>query len=281
MRRCPGCTFQVCQPCYEKRLRNNRGLIHGNMATPGAAGSGLGAPNVGRTVRRRPLASSTPVAAIPEQKNDVVEEEQEEVNSATKETVLTTQKSSAKKRPIKKRPVVVDSEMDESSEDNFEPDDHSPTPGKKRRTELTFAESALATATRTPPATRATRRSLTAPVYRAPSSPPPDTVNAESSNGFRSNGYLGGEYKGDKDLYDVAIGPYNEPLLGRREPVLSNPACKIPDIIKRGGKPRPEGRTWESIDKDLQAKLRTTQPGEAAQEEAVALAHEQSVSYKH
>ncbi|KAI4950182.1 hypothetical protein J4E91_004838 [Alternaria rosae] len=279
MRRCPGCTFQVCQPCYEKRLKNNKGLLHGNMATPGAAGTGFGTTPAGRTVRRRPVASSTPVRESEEKKEDDIKEEEEDVDPAPKEAVSSTQKSSAKKRATRKKPVVLDSEVDElSSEDDFEPDDHSPTPSKKRRTELTFAESALATATRTPPATRATRRPTTAPTYRDPSSPHPDLVDGAVRSGGRSNGHLGGEYKGDEGLYDVAIGPYDEPLLSRQNPVLSNPASRIPDIIKRGGVPRPQGETYKYIQKYLRDKMQSDQTGETAQEETVASLADQSVS---
>ncbi|KAI4606997.1 hypothetical protein J4E83_009752 [Alternaria metachromatica] len=279
MRRCPGCTFQVCQPCYEKRVKNNKGLLHGNMATPGAAGVGAGTTPAGRTVRRRPVASSTPVRESEEKKEDEVKAEEGEVVSAPKETTASAQKSSAKKRSIRKKPVVLDSEVDElSSEDDFEPDDHSPTPSKKRKTELTFAESALATATRTPPATRATRRSTTAPTYQDPPSPHSDPVDGSVRSGGRSNGYLGGDYKGDPDLYDAAIGPYDEPLLSRQNPVLSNPASRIPEIIKRGGVPRPQGETYKYIQKHLREKMGLEQTGETTGEETVASLAEQSVS---
>lgn len=230
-------------------------------------------------MRRRPVASSTAVRESEEKKEDEVKEEEEDVDPAPNEAVSSTQKSSAKKRAIRKKPVVLDSEVDElSSEDDFEPDDHSPTPSKKRRTELTFAESALATATRTPPATRATRRSTTAPTYHDPLSPHSDPVDGSVRSGGRSNGYLGGEYKGDEGLYEVAIGPYDEPLLSRQNPVLSNPASRIPDIIKRGGAPRPQGETYKYIQKHLRDKMQSDQTGGTAQEETVASLADQSVS---
>ncbi|CAN9089170.1 unnamed protein product [Alternaria alternata] len=272
MRRCPGCTFQVCQPCYEKRLKQDKGLLHGNMATPGAAGGGLSASGGSRAVRKKPLPST-------EEIGDKIENE-EGPSHRKIETTPAMPKSSAKKRAIKKKAPL--DETEESSEDEFEPDDTSPTPSKRRRTgrrrsELTFAESALATALRTPPATRATRKSLPAPTHRAPSSPASDPGNAGTSVGYGPSGFLSSEFMGDKDLYDVGIKPYkDQPLLARREPVISNPANRIPDIIKRGGKPRPSNQTYHNIQKKLRAKLQQNQVHETDQDETVAHAAEQS-----
>ncbi|CAN9088866.1 unnamed protein product [Alternaria alternata] len=272
MRRCPGCTFQVCQPCYEKRLKQDKGLLHGNMATPGAAGGGLSASGGSRAVRKKPLPST-------EEIGDKIENE-EGPSHRKIETTPAMPKSSAKKRAIKKKAPL--DETEESSEDEFEPDDTSPTPSKRRRTgrrrsELTFAESALATALRTPPATRATRKSLPAPTHRAPSSPASDPGNAGTSVGYGPSGFLSSEFMGDNDLYDVGIKPYkDQPLLARREPVISNPANRIPDIIKRGGKPRPSNQTYHNIQKKLRAKLQQNQVHETDQDETVAHAAEQS-----
>jgi hypothetical protein len=35
MRRCPGCTFQICTPCYNERLSEGRTLLHAQMKKPG------------------------------------------------------------------------------------------------------------------------------------------------------------------------------------------------------------------------------------------------------
>ncbi|KAI9872013.1 MAG: hypothetical protein M1823_008285, partial [Watsoniomyces obsoletus] len=35
MLRCPGCGWQICVPCQEKRTKKGRDLIHGGMGTPG------------------------------------------------------------------------------------------------------------------------------------------------------------------------------------------------------------------------------------------------------
>ncbi|RYN46645.1 hypothetical protein AA0114_g8235 [Alternaria tenuissima] len=272
MRRCPGCTFQVCQPCYEKRLKQDKGLLHGNMATPGAAGGGLSTSGGSRAMRKKPLPST-------EEIGDKIENE-EGPSHMKIETTPAMPKSSAKKRAIKKKAPL--DETEESSEDEFEPDDTSPTPSKRRRTgrrrsELTFAESALATALRTPPATRATRKSLPAPTHRAPSSPVSDPGNAGTSVGYGPSGFLSSDFMGDKDLYDVGIKPYkDQPLLARREPVISNPANRIPDIIKRGGKSRPSNQTYHNIQKKLRAKLQQNQAHETDQDATVAHTAEQS-----
>ncbi|CAN9125081.1 unnamed protein product [Alternaria sp. RS040] len=242
------------------------------MATPGATGGGLSASGGSRAVRKKPLPS---IEEIGEKVED------EEGPSPMKiETTPAMPKSSAKKRAFKKKAPL--DETEESSEDEFEPDDTSPTPSKRRRTgrrrsELTFAESALATALRTPPATRATRKPLPAPTQRAPSSPASDPGNAGTSVGYGPSRFLSSDFMGDKDLYDVGIKPYkDQPLLARWEPVISNPANRIPDIIKRGGKPRPSNQTYHNIQKKLRAKLQQHQVHETDQDETVAHAAEQS-----
>jgi hypothetical protein len=225
--------------------------------------------------------SSTPEDRSTEKKMDKIKEEKE-VGSVTNDAAPPTQKSSGKKRAIKKKALVIDSEMDESSDDEFEPDDTSPTPSKRPRNELTFAESALATATRTPPATRATRRSLPTPTYQPLSSPRSDPANEDSSSEVRLGGFEGGDFMGDKGLYDVGIKPYkDQPLLARREPVMSNPVSRIPEIIKRNGKPRPEGQLYENVQKLLRAKMQPNQATETVQEDTLAHTAEQSVSHKY
>jgi hypothetical protein len=58
MRRCPGCTFQICKPCYEGRLTAGKTLAHGNKPTQGTPKVGSG----GRTPRNR-VDASTPKAS--------------------------------------------------------------------------------------------------------------------------------------------------------------------------------------------------------------------------
>jgi hypothetical protein len=58
MRRCPGCTFQICQPCYDKRLKEGVSLLHGNMPVPGTPQADAEERKV-RTPRKR-IDATTP-----------------------------------------------------------------------------------------------------------------------------------------------------------------------------------------------------------------------------
>jgi hypothetical protein len=89
------------------------------------------------------------------------------------------------------------------------------------------------------------------------------------------------DFGGDTDLYDVGIKSYkDQPLLARREPVRSNPASRIPDIIRRGGHPRAEDQTYENIQSQLRAKMPQNQADEAVREGTVAHTAEQSVGHE-
>ncbi|KAF1832488.1 hypothetical protein BDW02DRAFT_423475 [Decorospora gaudefroyi] len=228
MRRCPGCTFQVCRPCYERRERLGKGLLHGNMSTSSVLAAGSG----GRTVRKRPIAG-TPVGRASEEMVDESKNGDGEAGKMTeKEKATPIPKSTAKKRAINMKASAVDGEPDVSSEDDFEPDDISPTPSKRPRTDLTFAESALATAARTPPTTRATRRKSLpagpAASNRDLSPARSDPINPRSSKETRPGGLAPMDL-----LYQAAVEGYDEPLLGRRQPVMSNPVAEIPTFPPR------------------------------------------------
>ncbi|RAR12317.1 hypothetical protein DDE82_000027 [Stemphylium lycopersici] len=263
MRRCPGCTFQVCQPCYDKRQREGKGLVHGNMSMPSANGS-ASATGGGRTVRKRPVAS-TPGGGSFEKKANVLEKEQDEDTFATeKESARDTLKSASRKRAMK-RPRVEDCGPGkvESSEDEFDPDNTSPTPSKRRRTNLSFAESALATALRTPPATRARRKPPnTSPTHSPAPSAPLDIVKPRTSVVRTPS-----EHPLSDLLYRNAVQGYDEPLLGRREPIMSDPVIHIPAIIKRGGKPRSSAeQVYANIQSKLAEKMQQKRGLEIAQE---------------
>jgi hypothetical protein len=252
MRRCPGCTFQVCQPCYQKREREGKGLVHGNMPTPGETG---GAPPHGtgaRAVRKKPVANML-YAKSPQKPIDEVEQKQKQCTGSSvmeeKELSVFVPRSRTRKRPVRKS-CIDESEPEESS-DEFEPDHASPTSGKRRRTLLSFAESALATAVRAPPATRAARRVDTETIYQAPPSAPPEPAVLQSPVA-----HVPDEHVRDDMLYQQAIHGYDEPLLGRREPVMCNPIARIPAIIRRGGQPRPSAQDiYNSIQDKLPERL--------------------------
>ncbi|EOA88133.1 uncharacterized protein SETTUDRAFT_108172 [Exserohilum turcica Et28A] len=244
MRRCPGCTFQVCQPCYQRREREGKGLVHGNMPTPSGT---LATSSGGRKARTKPVPSLLSARNL-EKKIPGSNQEQNIVQMEIDPAPPASKSTKAKKRAMKK-PRVEDSDVEESSGDEFEPDDASPTRSKFRRMNLSFAESALATALRTPPSTRAARRLNAAPVCEEPS---PTTATAETFDHQITAHYTPPEHLRNDILYQQAIQGYNEPLLGRREPVLSNPVAHIPAIVQRGGQPRPSA---EEIYGNIQAKL--------------------------
>ena len=239
MLRCPGCTFQLCEPCHEKRVKRGKGLRHGNMATPGATKGAATPTTISRTVRKKPFAS-TPSGQVTKRRSDEAKDE----NEGDMDNAPSTKKSTSKKGSAKKKRRTEDSETEDSSEDNFQPDDMTPTPSKRRRGELTFAESALATAGRTPPTTRASRKSI--PQEAVSLSAPPNVVDPRASVGHRLSEI-------HNPLYQHAVQGYDEPLLGRRVPVMSNPAANIPAIIKRGGQPRP---SVNDIRQNIQDKVR-------------------------
>ncbi|KAF1938932.1 hypothetical protein EJ02DRAFT_457438 [Clathrospora elynae] len=276
MRRCPGCTFQVCQPCYERRERLSRDLIHGNMGTLGAvAGSASG--STGRTVRQKPQASTPGSGSSDTKKVAEDKEVDDEAKSIAEEQDALIPVARDKKRASRKKPRVQDSGLEESTEDDFEPDLSSPISSKRRRTALTFAESALATATRTPPATRAARRPHATgptPLCRAPLSARSDTDDPQTSIGYRPS-----EPVYTDILYENGIKGYDEPLLGRHELVMSNPIAMIPAIVKRNGK---RLATPEEIHKEIQDKTRQRmqdQTRKRLQEESFKYITTQRASY--
>lgn len=246
MRRCPGCTFQVCQPCYEKRQRQGKGLVHGNMPSPEETGVATPSGTGARASRKKPVGSA--VKASSSQK-DVDEEEskecEESVQKAGKHTP-SVPKSKATKRS-RGRSCIEDSEAEESSEGELDPDHASPTPSKRHQT-LSFAESALATATRAPPTTRAALRSNPSIAYLAPSTPQSETARPRVLVAHSRE-----DYPYNDLLYQNCVLGYDEPLLARREPVTYNPTGRIPAIIQRSGHRRP---TADEIYQNIQKKVR-------------------------
>lgn len=239
MLRCPGCTFQLCEPCHDKRQKRAKGLAHGNMATPSATDGAQAPGSVGRTVRKRPFGS---MSGGKGSKKKLVEINEE----AKYETATPARNSTAKKHAAKKKRRAEDTQVEDSPEEDFEPENTSPTPSKRRRAELTFAQSALATAIRAPPATRASRKACQQehPNLTAPSG----ILGLPASVGYEPS-----ELQRTDLLYQHAVVGYDEPLLGRRELVMSNPVAMIPAIVKRGGQPRPSA---DEIHQNIQDKVR-------------------------
>ncbi|KAI4608674.1 hypothetical protein J4E80_008879 [Alternaria sp. BMP 0032] len=121
--------------------------------------------------------------------------------------------------PVVSTPLVVNTFDD----NNF---------NKKRRTELTFAESALATATRTPPATRATRRSTTAPTYQDPPSPHSDDFDFEDGD----FDFDDGDFDFDDDDFEVHLPKRRVTSSLTLQPFSHKPSSALPGppVVSRG-----------------------------------------------
>ncbi|KAF1925927.1 uncharacterized protein M421DRAFT_94312 [Didymella exigua CBS 183.55] len=238
MLRCPGCTFQVCKPCRDKREAADRSLAHGNTMTPRAATPGTG----GNVVRRKPVSAVKSV----EKKDEGKETRQEETESVGKEKVILNGKVEVKglkgtKRMAKPAPkpkvkaipkARATTPSYESSDDEFAPDPASPTASKRRRTGL---------ASRTD----------------GSSDVPSSFLKATDRRGFKVPLKAFSQMTTDELLahhgVNTSQSPYKAHLLSRHEPVVSDPVIKIPEVVKRRFKPRP---TAEEIQQNIQVKVR-------------------------
>lgn len=198
MLRCPGCTFQICQPCREKREKESRNLEHGSMLSPGGlslggrgsgAAGGLFSPGSGlgsATAKRRTLLGMTGPSAQEIKKGNGANEGDIDDSAAlgpegksrgkAPADPVSTVKPASKKRTAKPKPKAL--LVDDSSNDEFDPELASPTASKRRRTTLGLTDSPTATSARPSrrlPASKSTH------VYVEPSSPGSD-MNDELKN---------------------------------------------------------------------------------------------------
>ncbi|KAJ4336829.1 hypothetical protein N0V95_008495 [Ascochyta clinopodiicola] len=244
MRRCPGCTFQVCKPCQEKREKDGRSLAHGNMVSPHGATPGAGWSSV---KRRRPVD----VMKTTEEERERNTAGQEVENKSEIQSIQGKQRAPSPAAKPRSKPKARSRALtlsDDSSDDAFAPDPASPTSHKRRRTTLTLSS---------PGANRDVPLTSDNPCF-VPSSVDHGQIAAKSNVGeslstlkpFR-------EMTIDELLahYDVntSINPYKAHLLSRHEPVVSNPTIQIPEVVRRGFKPRPSA---EEIQKRIQKKIR-------------------------
>ncbi|KAF9697890.1 hypothetical protein EKO04_004463 [Ascochyta lentis] len=242
MRRCPGCTFQVCKPCQEKREKNGRSLAHGTMVSPRVATPGVGG---GGVVRRRPVGVGKGVEGRKDEGSTVGQEvenkskieEEKEKKRVLKPAVKPKAKSKARMRSL--------TPSDDSSDDDFAPDPGSPTSHKRRRTELTLSS----------PGTTRDVRLTSGGLSSLPGSIPvqaPAKMDVGDSAGRPLREMTTDELLAHYDV-NTSANPYQQHLLSRHEPVVSNPTIRIPEMVKRGFKPRPSA---EEIQKRIQAKVR-------------------------
>lgn len=224
MLRCPGCTFQVCKPCHERREAVGRSLAHGNMMSPRIATPGTSES----VVRRKPV--STAKSGKKDEGSFARKKEVESVGQekGKKRMVKLTlkPKPKAKSKPKELTPP------DDSSDDDFAPDPASPTTHKRRRTELTSR-------------------------IDGTSDGPSPFLRATQIQDSEVPGKTAGEMTTDELLAHHGVNtpesPYKAHLLSRHEPVVSNPVIEIPAVVKRGFKPRPNA---VDIQQNIQDKVR-------------------------
>lgn len=240
MVRCPGCTFQLCRPCRNRREAAGRSLAHGNMMTPRVATPGTG----GSVVRRKPVSSAKDESKEAKQ-GAVKDGDKDEAKSGDKEgdkvegkvnveEVKGTKrmaKPAPKPKPKAKAKARETTPSDDSSDDDFALDPGSPTASKRRRT-------------------------LTSKTDGTAGMPSP-FLEATSAKSSRVPEKALGEMTTDELLAHHGVNtpqsPYKAHLLSRHEPVVSDPVIEIPEVVKRGFKPR---RTAEEIQQSIQDKVR-------------------------
>jgi hypothetical protein len=268
MLRCPGCTFQICKPCRDRREKAGRALLHGGMMSPGGLGSGLGLGS-GSAVRRMiaPIATGTETPPRMVLKNDdekMVDIEDEKVEVEVKTKGKGKEKASSKKRPVKSK--LKATTQDESSDDNFMPDPASPTSHKRRRTAPAITD--------TPTATSA-RPSRAAPHSAAYVAPPSSGEQSDSSAelkasvGRRLSSLNAQEVKqgwgidvtphlappsGSIEALMQAAGVntpgnrYQEHLLSRSQPVLQNRVANVPETVRRMADRKPRMTAVQKVE---------------------------------
>jgi hypothetical protein len=199
MLRCPGCTFQICKPCRDRRQKLNKDLSHGMMLlSPGGPGLGMSSPRglgSGGAVRRRVigLGGAPAPPQFMKEASAVIEDAQmaDAASSSPASAAGVKAKGKAKATPApsagkkrsaksKPKPILVN---ESSDDDDFMPDLASPTTHKRRRTELAITDTPTATSAR--PSRKAP---ASAAKYATPSSPGTETsTDVEASVGRRAS----------------------------------------------------------------------------------------------
>ncbi|KAL6709914.1 hypothetical protein ACN47E_000699 [Coniothyrium glycines] len=247
MRRCPGCTFQVCTPCFERRQRAGRGLVHGTMTNVNG-----GTPVTQRTVRNKPVASTPISSKVQEQKRRQSDGVTGRGSSSITEKMISTGKAGGKRTMLCKRPQAADPDSDDTLSDvneDFFSGSPSPTLNKRRRPTLNLDGSLMSPTTRSnskrllplPLAPQLRFRQVALDTHLVP------TTLMNITPGQLSINRLMHVFK-----VNTAENPYEAHLLSRHEPVVSNPVIRVPDVVRRGFKPRP---SQQAIQKNIQEKV--------------------------
>lgn len=199
-------------------------------------------------VRRKPTAVLKSLTMEKEKEGDINadkiaadQREDPEGPKGTRRVVKPAPKPKFKSKPKARAATRSNDYADSSSDEDFAPDPSSPTSNKRRRTEIaskTDGSSDLPSPFLKPSDMRrdCTKLGLGGSML------PEKTVHKMSTNELLA-------YHG----VNTTLSPYTAHLLSRDEPVMSNPVIRIPEIVKRGFKPRP---TAEEIQRNIQDKVR-------------------------
>ncbi|KAF2117195.1 hypothetical protein BDV96DRAFT_598121 [Lophiotrema nucula] len=291
MRRCPGCTYQVCQPCFE--AQGDTPLKHGNSmdllsslpATPKRHvpwnGKGTTSGETGAAATpgmKTPLSipSSTPSSTL-KKLGIAVKEGGEE--GTEERTPVKARSSERKRKPVK---VIPSDTEDDGEDEDFVPGGESRTPSpspSKRRKRVAADDIATPTSQRTPRGsnnntntTTLARQPLAMPDFSSKRgmrllTPQPSEggeasggdvfgggpeIAGGSNNTTPARGTLSAQELLDRVRAQVGITePPIEPLL--RERPLENPVIQIPSNVARNFKPRLKS---PDIQQNIQTKVR-------------------------
>ncbi|KAH6629113.1 hypothetical protein C7974DRAFT_181470 [Boeremia exigua] len=257
MLRCPGCTFQICKPCQDKREKGGRSMAHGNMLTPQVATPGSG----GSVMRKRPASAvnsaekqheTDAAKSVGEEGSAQAEKEKLEETKEKKRATKPTPKSKLKSKRMIKQAVLLEGSIDDSSDDDFAPDPASPTANKRRRTELTSKTDGTSDI----PSPVLTPAGIPSP-FLTPTGKAKDSTRQPSLGDSTLTGKSHRNMTTDELLalhgVNTPTNPYKSHFLSRDEPVVSNPVIRMPEVVKRGFKPRP---TAKEIQKNIQDTVR-------------------------
>jgi hypothetical protein len=261
MLRCPGCTWQICKPCHDRRDKNGRTLAHGGMMSPGGLGLGMGLGS-GGTVRRTiaPMAGGmgTPPRMVLKKEDE--KKGGEKMVDVDVETEFKTKgkgkgKPSSKKRSSKSK--TKPATQDESSDDDFQPDPASPISHKRRRTAPTITDTPTATSA------RPYRTAPTPSAYVAPASPDSASDSSTALKATVGRRLLALNAQELQQAWNVDATPhlapaagsieallqaagvntpehrYDQHLLARSEPVLQNRVARVPEAVRRMAEQKP------------------------------------------
>ncbi|KAF9729661.1 hypothetical protein PMIN06_011340 [Paraphaeosphaeria minitans] len=273
MRRCKGCTWQICRPCQIQREENGRSLTHGNSmtATPSAS-----------TARRRILH---PVGALAETKDPqaeaalakVKQEMAEEAPLKKKigkstvgaQEVITPPSSNERTklgRKAKKNKVLAEVKTESDDEEVLVRDQLSPFGGAGSKRRLNFKDAS--SANEGFPNKRARMERMKAPtplpaewdmtLQEKANLQKKTYTNLADVNGIRPSHHP--TVMKDKFSVDVVSGPGNQGTQAWGQPGLYSSATiphdrqvLIPKTISRNGKPRKSG---DELVAEIQDKVR-------------------------